>query len=177
MNNEHMPECYWVIPGSFLAGEYPASHYLEERTRSRLRGLLDAGVNLVIDLTEVNELSSYDDLLQEQADGLGVEVEHQRMSIRDLSVPAEQKLGEILNFLDDALVKGKVVYVHCYGGIGRTGTVVGCYLVRHGLSGEKALEEIQRLRQGIAGAWMRSPETDAQQEMVLNWKNTDPSIK
>jgi protein-tyrosine phosphatase len=176
VNNEHLPSCYWVIPGSFLAGEYPASPYFDEHTRSLLRGLLDAGVNLVLDLTEVDELPPYSNVLQEQADWLKVNVEHHRMSIRDFSVPAEQKLREILDFLDDALLKEKVVYVHCYGGIGRTGTVVGCYLVRHGMGGEQALEEIQRLRQGIDRVWMRSPETDAQREMVLNWKNTDISI-
>ena len=34
------------------------------------------------------------------------------------------------------------VYVHCWGGIGRTGTTVGCWFVRHGRTGDQALAEI-----------------------------------
>ena len=31
------------------------------------------------------------------------------------------------------------MYLHCWGGVGRTGTVVGCWLVRHGRTGDEAL--------------------------------------
>ena len=75
----------------------------------------------------------------------------------------------ILDALDGALAEGQVVYLHCYAGIGRTGTVVGCYLVRHGLHGSEALREIQRLRQGVPDGWVTSPETRVQREMVWNW--------
>ena len=61
--------------------------------------------------------------------------------------------------------------MHCLGGLGRTGTVVGCFLVRHGLSGAQALETIQLLRRGIPSADSPSPETDMQRWMVLNWRN------
>ena len=42
-------------------------------------------------------------------------------------------MTRILDDVDAALADGGAVYVHCWGGIGRTGTVVGCWLVRHGL--------------------------------------------
>ena len=52
----------------------------------------------------------------------------------------EPFLKHILDEIDGAILNGKTVYVHCLGGIGRTGTVVGCYLVRHGIAaGGKAL--------------------------------------
>ena len=44
------------------------------------------------------------------------------------------------------------VYVHCWGGIGRTGTVVGCWLVRHGMTGDEALAEF-----ASPGRWFNRP--------------------
>jgi hypothetical protein len=47
-----------------------------------------------------------------------------------------------------------------YAGMGRTGMTVGCYLARHGMTGEKALEKIQEFRKEIAGNWRIFPETE-----------------
>ena len=55
----------------------------------------------------------------------------------------------ILDLIESAIDAGAPVYVHCWGGIGRTGTVVCCWLVERGLSGEQALVEIALLREGI----------------------------
>ncbi len=72
----------------------------------------------------------------------------------------------ILNTIDTAIHSGKKVYVHCFAGQGRTGTVVGCYLARHGITGKAALEKIKHLRNGLGGD---SPERDLQKNMVVNW--------
>ena len=79
---------------------------------------------------------------------------------------------KILDTIDEALAEGHTVYVHCWGGIGRTGTVVGCHLVRHGKQGEEALEEIARWWQTIEKRprHPRSPETEAQVDYILNWR-------
>ena len=74
-----------------------------------------------------------------------------------------------LDTIDAALAAGGTVYVHCYAGIGRTGTVVGCYLARHGMRGEEALAEIARLRADISDGWITSPETAAQRDRVREW--------
>ena len=86
-----------------------------------------------------------------------------------METPTQEEMAGILDTIDAALDAGHTVYVHCYGGIGRTGTVIGCYLVRHGMSGEEALEEIAGLRQGTPDGWKRSPETEPQRQMVQNW--------
>jgi protein-tyrosine phosphatase len=70
----------------------------------------------------------------------------------------------ILDTIDAEMAAGRTVYVHCWGGIGRTGTVIGCWLVRHGTPAEEALNEIEA-RRGEPG----SPETAAQWAFVLNW--------
>ena len=58
---------------------------------------------------------------------------------------------------------------NCWGGVGRTGTVVGCYLARRGLTGAQALARLVELRSGLSDAWRRSPESDEQWQMVLEW--------
>ena len=64
----------------------------------------------------------------------------------------------------------RVIYLHCYGGKGRTGTVVGCFLVEQGFTGEEALEQIEALRGEKLMKDGPSPETDAQRAMVIDWR-------
>ena len=87
-----------------------------------------------------------------------------------MSTPTVKEMTEILDAIDASAKAGKVVYLHCAAGLGRTGVVVGCYLVRHGASGEEALEEIPRLRQrDLPGDSMISPYTEGQRNMVRVW--------
>lgn len=163
--------CYWVMEGKLLAGEYPVnpSYWGEETNRLRLGTLLDAGVDHFIDLTRPNEAESYQGLLQEEAQRRHKSVDYQRFAIDDFGVAAHSRMVQILNAIDQAIAAGGVVYLHCHGGIGRTGSVVGCFLVRHGLSGKAALRKIRELRQVIPGCQVESPETDAQRYLIRDW--------
>lgn len=147
---------YWVRPGKLLAGPNPST-FREERTRENIARLLEVGVNVFVDLTEPDERESYQPLLP-------AGVIFHRLSIPDFDIPTVDHMRTILDTIDGALIQGRVVYVHCMGGIGRTGTTVGCYLVRHGLTGEEALREIARLLHD------GSPETPEQRAMILNWR-------
>jgi protein-tyrosine phosphatase len=140
-------------------------------SRQKLRRLLQAGVTFFLDLTQAGEygLRPYTPLLVEEAAAMGRAVKHQRMPIRDRETPTQEEMVHILDTIDALLAQGETAYVHCYGGIGRTGTVIGCYLVRHGMSGKEALAEIAHLRQVTPVDWVTSPETRAQRQMVWNW--------
>lgn len=156
-------------PDRILAGEYPGSDDPED-ARLRLRWLLEAGVSTFIDLTVKGELEPYSQFLAEEAARFDTVPEYQRRPIRDASASTVESITEILDTIDGSVEAGNVVYLHCAAGIGRTGLVVGCYLVRHGASGEEALEEIARLRQrNILGDTMISPETAEQRNMVREW--------
>jgi hypothetical protein len=156
-----IPEAYWVEPGSLLAGPYPAPHQTHI-THDKLQRLLQTGIQLFVDLTEPGEAVPYTDKLMGKA-------LYQRMPISDFDTPAPHEMINILNTLDYALRRSQRVYVHCLAGMGRTGTVVGCYLVRHGMSGDEALKAIRKLRADTSFARSPSPETEAQRRMVLRW--------
>ena len=165
---------YWVQPGHFLAGEYPGKNF-PEQTHARLEFILSRGVNHIIDLTEAGELSPYTPSLLEVARQFKVEVIHQRLSIPDFSVPSPTHMLAIQHAIRSAITQGRIIYVHCHGGLGRTGMVVACHLVDRGFSGIQALEELQRLRQTLPAKERSkaSPETQAQRSFVLAWKKPE----
>ena len=75
----------------------------------------------------------------------------------------------ILDVIDDALQDDAPLYVHCWGGIGRTGTVVGCWLVERGRTGKEALADIVLLRDRTKKRLIRSPEMEGQNVFVKQW--------
>lgn len=168
--HDDLPNAYWVTPGRLLAGPYP-SHADATRAEPRVAALLALGVDYVVDLTEPGEygLRPYWPLLSGQAAARGCTISRQQYAIRDLATPSVTQMSTILDDVDRALQAGCIVYIHCFGGIGRTGTVVGCHLVRHGMSGAAALEAIQHLRALLPKGARPSPETAAQREMVRTW--------
>ena len=145
-------DCYWVLPGRFLAGAYPELH---------LDALLTAGVDCFIDLTrDSGALAPYALQAQGRARWHG-------FAIVDYAVPGASLMRRIVDTLDDELARGSCVYLHCHAGVGRTGTAVGCWLVEQGFTGGDALKVIAHKREALLG---QSPETDAQREFVRRWR-------
>jgi protein-tyrosine phosphatase len=163
-------ESYWVEENRFLAGEYPGG-YDPEITRLRMDAFLKAGVYTFIDLTELNELLPYENILKQQGKNYGINPAYHHFPIRDHTTPSAETMTAILDTIDEAIENGSCVYVHCWGGVGRTGMVVGCYLVRHGNTNEQALALVNKLYKTRPKNpyLVRSPETNEQIEFVLNW--------
>jgi hypothetical protein len=154
----------YLVAGGLLAGAYPGDPDPSIRA-DRLGRLRGAGVDLFVDLTEPGELEPYAHLLGG--------ARHERRPITDFGVTSRERYREILDLVDGARDAGQGVYVHCFGGVGRTGTVVGCWLVRHGLDGGDPIGRIAQLRQGLADAWARSPQTEEQRRVVRGWRRGD----
>ena len=168
---------YWVVPGSVMAGCYPGSH-TEATAQNRLNHLLDNGIRLFVNLMEPEEIDHdgkpfvpYEPLIETLSESKGVEVTFSQIPIKDLSAPGADQMVAILDIIDQNVDAGRPVYIHCFGGRGRTGTVVGCYLARHGLAvGKRVLWTIQKLRKNVFDFNLSSPETHRQMDMVVSWK-------
>jgi hypothetical protein len=172
MTQKPFPESYWVVPDKFLAGEYPLLRFDDSATSLRLVALLDAGFDTFIDLTSEGERPEYETQLKEEAEAYARRVKHLRFPFADFSIPSREGMRSVLDALDAALAQGSRVYLHCVGGVGRTGTVVGCWLIRHGMQPKDALKKLGELYSKSAQSrrYTRSPETDKQINFILNWK-------
>ena len=164
-------ESYWVEPGRLLAGEYPG-RYEDESTRKRIDAFIEEGFDVFIDLTKPNELSPYSHILLEQSQAYDLEVKYYRFPIGDFGLPTPDLMKSILDTIDAELKAGKKIYLHCWGGIGRTGTTVGCYLVGQGKTGEAALRQLNEWWREVPKSQLhpRSPETDEQIEFIRTWQ-------
>ena len=123
------------------------------------------GVDSFIDLTEPGELAPY-------LTYLPIDVFYDRFAIRDASVlKSAADMDLILDKLDERLDARKTVYLHCWGGIGRTGMVVACYYVRaKKLDAEEALRLLKtRFKENPKSRWADSPETPSQFDFIRNY--------
>ena len=92
------------------------------------------------------------------ADGGGtVDIVDMFEPVPDFTPPTLEQIDRMLGFIDAQIAEGRPVAVSCYAGIGRTGTVLACYLASKGASPGDAVEEVRRLRPGS----VQTPEQEA----------------
>jgi hypothetical protein len=145
-----------IEEGRVIAGRHPCA-WGPDNARVEVEELLDAGVTLFLDLTQSGELDPYSSLVVPPA-------RYVNRPIRDFATPSGDELVAILDAIDVELDAGGLVYVHCWAGCGRTGVVVGSWLVRHGADPNDALRRIAETR-GLG-----CPQTLEQRLVVLAWE-------
>jgi hypothetical protein len=163
--------CYWVIPGRLLAGEHPGAIFASAGV-ARVDALLDSGVRHLIDLTAEHEgPAPYVPILRERAAARGVRVLHDRFAIPDFDVPPVTLMRTTLDVIYSSLAAGETLYLHCWGGVGRTGTVVGCLLREQGFGAADALAVIDHKWQAMEkrARHPHSPETRGQIAFIGAW--------
>ena len=159
---------YWLWAGHVLAGEHLAKEG-EEQLSEKLQLFALAGITHFIDLT-----SPADPVKTYQPLGGAVRINH---PITDFGVPSPLQMQGILQSIQSALSQGGKVYVHCKGGIGRTGTVAATWLTEQGLDDEQALALLLQKWQAMDKRFEEphTPETQAQREFVRTWHKAKPS--
>jgi ADP-ribosyl-[dinitrogen reductase] hydrolase len=156
---------YWVQPGSVLAGEYPG-HIAAERARDKVNLLIDHGIRTFVDLTTPDDgLHPYVELVDDAARFRGLDLQRVALPIPDMDVTDTSGYAAIVDTIRASTDRGGV-YVHCWGGIGRTASVVGCLLVSDGLTADAAFDQITQWRSITHKAHQPAPQTKEQREAV-----------
>ena len=133
----------WLYPDRLLACAYPWGP-------DGLAGLAEQGVGVVVNLHE----RSHD---AERLARFGLTEIH--LPVPDFTPPTADQLTRGVRAINRALSAGQCVAVHCAAGLGRTGTLLACYLVSTGLEPKAAIARIRAVRPG-------SVETSEQQAAI-----------
>ena len=161
-------------PGRIYAGEYPGDRH-PESAREKIAQALQFGVTHFIDLTEAGELVPYADLLPEGT-------VYRRFPVRDLGAPSSTKdvFALVESICRTAEEPGSMVYIHCWGGIGRTGTIVACLLAAR-MESPTLDSVLVTLREAASAmpkaAWRDMPESDAQYGFISRFIHDLPALR
>lgn len=156
---------WWVEPGRLLAGEYPG-HPDAARARHKVDVLVDAGIRTIVDLTTpAKGLAAYESVLRAVVTARQLDLRHVPFPIPDLGVVDDADYDVATTVIEEALDRG-AVYVHCWGGIGRTGTIIGCVLADEGLDYDAIIERLAFLRRGTRKEMRAAPEMPGQHELI-----------
>lgn len=164
--HDEVLHAWWVLPGRLLAGEYPGAK-TPEITRDKVARLIDAGVTSIVDLTTGGDrLKPYLDTLEEivnEEGRVGRPVKYSGSHpIPDMSAIDQHGYDDIVRYIRGELADGRVVYVHCWGGMGRTSTVIGAWLIDDGLDYAATIMRIAQLRAGTRKAHVPCPQSATQ---------------
>jgi atypical dual specificity phosphatase len=128
-----------------------------DRSRSvgrALAALSESGVRLLVNLHERPH-----DPARLRRHGL----REVHLAVRDFAAPSPGQIERGLDAVLETLAAGEAAAIHCGGGLGRTGTVLACYLASsEGLGAEEAVRRIRAVRPG-------SVETPAQLVAIHTW--------
>ncbi len=126
-NYKPFPRSYWFLEGVLMGGFYPGDKSQEECI-DKLNQLKACGINSIINLMEFNEIDYNGNQFYEYEPHLPSGMRYQRFPIKDRSIPTKEFMTSILEYLVHEITSGQTLYLHCRGGIGRTGIVTACYL-------------------------------------------------
>ncbi len=142
---EGLRSANWIIPGQLLATAQPSE--------AEMARLAELGITTLIALLESPP---------PHAAALRHGINYQHLTYHDMTPPGEDLITEFVALVEAALAKGEKVAVHCMAGLGRSGTLLACYLVHRGMGADQAIAYVRARRPG-------SVQTAAQEAAVRRY--------
>lgn len=156
MNNEPFSQSFWVKEGMLCAGHYPSDRNESARSE-KLNGLLDCGIQRVINLMEGHErnligepFEDYSERLVQLASIRNIKSPKCfRIPLRDGRAPTIAQMQAVLMMIYDGIEHNIPTYIHSWGGHGRTGTAICCYLIGKGKTAEESITQLLAWRDSL----------------------------
>ncbi len=121
----------WLIDGKLAGSAIPTS--FEE-----IKWLVDGGVKSIV---TVREESLDDDWMKN--------INYLHIHSNDMGVPEFEDLVKAVDFIHQRITNNEPVMVHCLAGLGRTGTILACYLIKYQkLSADDSIQKVRESRPG-----------------------------
>ena len=82
----------------------------------------------------------------------------------DMGIPEFSDLVNSVDFIHQRITNDEPVMVHCLAGLGRTGTILACYLIKYeDMTADDAIEKVRRERHG-------SIQSFSQEEIIFRFE-------
>ncbi|DBA78266.1 TPA: hypothetical protein ACH3X2_008217 [Trebouxia sp. C0005] len=193
------PWCNWIVRGQVLAGAYPASTD-DKETDKILTILLEHGMEVFVCLQAEVSLNIPESMWRA---GRGLrpyikdaqkiltsareygnpriaqsKLNFLHLAIIDGSITTDSAISRLADDCCDRVRSGEKLYIHCWGGHGRTGTLVALMLAKlYGLSCGEALKYTQAFHDARRYPQnVRSPQTAIQRTQVRRLLSGEPIL-
>lgn len=159
----------WVINNQIAGSGLPLSF-------DQFMWLLNRGIGTIVTVREIPlplEWLNVNDTKNPNSEGkTNKKINYLHLRVEDYHSPSIEEIDSTVRFIENEIKANRAVLVHCAAGKGRTGTILGAYLLKkENLSAKDAITRIRNLRPG-------SIQTDSQEKSIYEFEKylSDKSV-